>query len=177
MTRQLIADTETTGLDYKKGHRLIEAAFLEMIDGKLTGEKYHTYLQPYRLVDEGAFKCHGIGDAQLADKPRFKDIADDMKAFIGDSNLIFHNAPFDTGFLANEFKLIGAPDEENPILKNTIVCTLKIARSKFGYYNNKLDDLCDRFSIDKSGRTLHGALIDCELLYEVYCKLLEINHE
>ncbi len=169
--RQIILDTETTGLSPKTGHRVIEIACLEMIDRKITGTNYHTYLQPYRFVDEGAFKVHGISDKFLADKPRFKDVCDSFMHFIDCDEIIAHNAQFDIGFLSHELSLVG----HKTGIQNKITCTKDIAQRKFGRGGNKLDELCDRFKINRENRILHGALIDCELLAEVYLKLTETS--
>lgn len=172
MTRQIILDTETTGLSPAKGDRIIEIGCLEMIDRQLTGLQYHTYLQPYRFVNPQAFKVHGITDEFLADKPRFKDVWFDLHEFLHESEIIIHNAEFDMGFLINEFFLLGM---QNPFVSTVVTCTKKLAQKKYGNGGNRLDDLCDRFGINREGRTLHGALIDCELLAEVYLKLTEVE--
>lgn len=176
--RIIILDTETTGLSPKMGHRLIEIGCLEMIDLKLTGNSYQTYIQPCRLVDEGAMRVHGVTDAMLADKPRFKDIYRQFLSFIGDSKLVAHNAQFDMGFINHELSLLlGAfmpySAAFNIYDSRTIICTKKMAQALYGPGGNKLDELCDKFGINRENRTLHGALIDCELLAEVYVKLME----
>lgn len=177
MTRQIILDTETTGLSPAKGDRVIEIACLEMIDRRLTGEKFHTYLQPYRFVNPHAFKIHGLSDEFLADKPRFKDVGDGLYEFIKQSEIIIHNAEFDLGFLNHEFMLMGyggRGGKDATFLDGfNIICTKKLAQRKFGFGGNRLDELCDKFEINREGRTLHGALIDCALLAEVYLKLTE----
>lgn len=170
--RQIFIDTETTGISPKSGHRVIEIGVLEAIDGKLTGNKFHTYLQPYRFVEVGAYMVHGISDAFLADKPRFKDIHDEFKDFIKDDELIAHNAKFDVEFLNNELYLHPSPNFMSLYDTNKVTCTKQIAESKFGRGGNKLDDLCKRFGVDNSNRELHGALIDCELLAQVYFKMV-----
>ena len=173
--RVIILDTETTGLSPKTGHRIIEIGCLEMVDRKLTGEKFHTYLQPYRFVEIGAFMVHGISDAFLADKPRFNDICPDFLEFIKKDEIIAHNAQFDLGFLDNECRLSDHFVQPFTSLsdENKITCTKRLAESKFGRGGNSLNELCVRFGIDKSERALHGALIDCELLAQVYLKLTE----
>lgn len=168
--RQIILDTETTGLSPKRMHRVIEIGCLEMIDRKLTGEKFHTYLQPYRFSDFGALKIHGITDEFLADKPRFGDIFLPLHDFIGNADIIAHNAQFDIGFLLNEFDLVGL---KNVLVLNRIICTKLLAEQKFGSGGNRLDDLCARFGIDNSARVHHGAIVDCELLAEVYLRMTE----
>lgn len=174
--RIVILDTETTGLSTKMGHRVIEIGCLEMIDRKLTGEKFHTYLQPYRFVDPGAFKVHGIKDEFLADKPRFKDIFNDFLKFINFSEIIAHNAPFDITFIENELIKEGCL-KSFAEMNCKVICTKRLAEVKYGKGGNKLDELCDRFKVDRSQRTIHGALLDCELLAEVYLKLTENDHE
>ena len=178
--RKIILDTETTGLSPSTGHRVIEIACLEMIDKKLTGNYYHTYIQPQRLVDAGAFKVHGISNDFLADKPRFKDIYKEFLSFIGYSTIIAHNAQFDVGFLNHEINLVMS--EMIPIsleykIENfqPIICTKVMAQQLFGRGGNSLNDLCNRFKINIEHRNLHGALIDCELLFEVYTKLIEFG--
>lgn len=180
--RVIILDTETTGLSPKIGHRVIEIACLEMVDRELTGKKFHTYLQPYRFVEISAFMVHGISDAFLADKPRFKDIGDDLGDFLVGAEIVAHNASFDMGFLNNEFMFMGyggkgpTAIEANYCKALKVTCTKKLAESKFGRGGNKLDELCDKFGIDRMKRSqYHGALIDCELLAAVYLKLTEDN--
>lgn len=182
MNRKIILDTETTGISPKQGHRVIEIACLEMVDNKLTGNNFQTYIHPQRLVDEGAFRVHGISNDFLADKPRFKDIYKQFIAFIGNSPIIAHNAQFDIGFLDHEINLAMAsmaPPGFSYTLYNhrQVICTRNMAESKYGRGGNKLDNLCDRFGINREGRTLHGALIDCELLAEVYLKLIEVESD
>jgi len=164
--RQIILDTETTGLEPSQGHRIIEFAGLEMINRKLTGRHLHLYMHPEREIDPDAERVHGISLDFLADKPKFRDVADELVEFIQDAELIIHNAPFDVGFLDAEFARIGVP----PVSKlcPVVTDTLFMARDQFPGKRNSLDALCDRFEIDRSNRTFHGALIDCELLAEVY---------
>lgn len=171
MKRQIILDTETTGLSPKQGDRVIEIACLEMIDGVLTGEKFHTYLQPYRFVSPGAFRVHGITDEFLADKPRFKDIQYDFEHFLQDSQIIAHNASFDIGFLSHEFALVLLDGNIFP----DVFCTKLYAQKLFGMGGNSLDQLCDRFCIDREKRELHSAMLDCELLFQVYNHLIGIG--
>ncbi|MDN0073854.1 DNA polymerase III subunit epsilon [Crenobacter sp. SG2303] len=167
--RQIILDTETTGLDPNQGHRIIEFAGLEMINRKLTGRSLHLYMHPEREIDPDAERVHGISLDFLADKPKFKQVADQIVEFIGDAELIIHNAPFDVGFINAEFERLGI--EPVATLCSGVVDTLFMARDTFPGKRNSLDALCDRFEIDRSNRTLHGALIDCELLSEVYLAL------
>lgn len=164
--RQIILDTETTGLEPSQGHRIIEFAGLEMVDRKLTGRHLHLYMHPEREIDPDAERVHGISLDFLADKPKFHAVADELVDFISGAELIIHNAPFDVGFLNAEFNRLGiAPVDK---LCAQVTDTLRMARDTFPGKRNSLDALCDRFEIDRSNRTLHGALIDCELLAEVY---------
>jgi len=163
--RQIILDTETTGLDPKQGHRIIEVGAVEMINRRLTGNRFHRYLNPQREIDAGAQQVHGISLDFLQDKPLFRDIAGDLLAFTGDAELIIHNAPFDVGFLNRELDMLGL---EAINVRCTITDTLKMAKELNPGQRNNLDALCRRYSIDNSGRTLHGALLDAELLAEVY---------
>lgn len=167
--RQIILDTETTGLEPSQGHRIIEFAGLEMINRKLTGRHCHLYIHPERKIDPDAERVHGISLDFLADKPKFKQISNELVEFIGGAELIIHNAPFDVGFLNAEFARLGMP----PIKEMCagVLDTLTMARDTFPGKRNNLDALCDRFDIDRSNRTLHGALVDCELLAEVYLAL------
>ena len=164
--RQIILDTETTGLESAKGHRIIEFAGLEMINRKLTGKCLHFYIHPERDIDPNAQRVHGISLEQLEGKPRFREVADEIAAFLRGGELIIHNALFDIGFLNAEFERVGLPSIKNMCVN--VVDTLREARDLFPGKRNSLDALCDRFSIDRSNRTLHGALVDCELLSEVY---------
>jgi DNA polymerase-3 subunit epsilon len=167
MSRQIILDTETTGLEPSAGHRVIEIGCVEMLDRKLTGQRFHVYINPEREIDEGAVEVHGLSAEFLADKPRFADIANDFIDFVDGAELIIHNAPFDVGFINHEFRLLKqvAP----PISERcTIVDTLMMARKKHPGQRNSLDALCKRYGIDNSQRTLHGALLDAEILAEVY---------
>jgi len=164
--RQIILDTETTGLEPSQGHRIIEFAGLEMVDRKLTGRHLHLYMHPEREIDADAERVHGISLAFLEGKPRFAEVASQISDFIGDAELIIHNAPFDVGFMDAEFARLGLP----PTVRQCagVIDTLAMARDQFPGKRNSLDALCDRFDVDRSNRTLHGALIDCELLAEVY---------
>ena len=164
--RQIFLDTETTGLYHAQGHRVIEVAAVEVINRRLTKQHFHYYLNPDREIDQGAQEVHGISLEFLQDKPRFADIANELIAFIADSELIMHNAPFDVGFLNREFGLI----EQKPVESITakITDTLKIAKEMRPGQRNSLDALCKHYGIDNSKRTLHGALLDAELLADVY---------
>jgi DNA polymerase-3 subunit epsilon len=164
--RQVILDTETTGLDANLGHRIIEVAAVEMINRRLTGNHFHQYLNPQREIDPGAQQVHGISLEFLQDKPFFRDIAQDFIEFISDAELVIHNAPFDLGFLNSELKLIGL----EPVAKYSpaVIDTLKMAKDLRPGQKNNLDALCRHYQVDNSSRTLHGALLDTELLAEVY---------
>jgi len=164
--RQVFLDTETTGLYHAQGHRVIEVAAVEVINRRLTKNHFHYYLNPDREIDQGAQEVHGISLEFLQDKPRFADIANDLIAFIADSELIMHNAPFDVGFLNSEFGLLGLKTVEEVTAK--VTDTLKIAKEMRPGQRNNLDALCRHFGIDNSKRTLHGALLDAELLADVY---------
>lgn len=169
--RQIILDTETTGLDTKQGHRIIEIGCVEMIDRKLTGNHYHQYINPQRDVDIGAIEIHGISNEFLADKPLFLDIADEFIRYIDGAELIIHNAPFDVGFINNELRL--AAQKTSVIFQPitdicTVIDTLILAKKKHPSQKNNLDALCRRYGIDNSHRELHGALLDAEILSEVY---------
>lgn len=167
--RQIVLDTETTGLEPALGHRIIEIAAVELINRRLTGNHFHRYLNPEREIDEGAQQVHGLNLEFLSDKPRFADIVDEFLDFIRGAELIIHNAPFDIGFLDHELALLG----REPLLSHCagVVDTLKLAREMHPGQRNSLDALCKRYGVDNSGRTLHGALLDAELLADVYLAL------
>ena len=164
--RQIILDTETTGLEVAQGHRIVEVAAVEMIDRRLTGRHFHRYINPQRSVDEGALRVHGLDEAFLADKPVFGDIALELVEYLRGAQLIIHNAPFDTGFLAAEFERSGMPGGDGALAD--VLDTLAMARELHPGKRNSLDALCERYAVDNSGRKLHGALLDAELLAEVY---------
>lgn len=165
--RQVVLDTETTGLDPTQGHRVIEIGCIELIDRRLTQRQFHVYLQPDRAIDEGAVRVHGLTSEFLANQPRFADIAEEFLNFVQDAELIIHNAPFDLGFLNHELRRCG---RGQPVLEQ--ICqvedTLLMARQRHPGQRNNLDALCKRYNIDNSQRTLHGALLDAEILAEVY---------
>ncbi|BCX88204.1 DNA polymerase III subunit epsilon [Methylomarinovum tepidoasis] len=165
--RQIVLDTETTGLDPAQGHRIIEIGCVELVDRRLTDNRYHVYLNPEREIDQGAVDVHGIDNAFLADKPRFADIVDDFLAFVKDSEVIIHNAPFDVGFINAELARLGS-DYGRLEDYCTIFDTLTLARRKHPGQRNSLDALCKRYQIDNSHRELHGALLDAEILAAVY---------
>jgi len=165
--RQIVLDTETTGLEPSDGHRIIEIGCVELVNRRITGNTYHQYIQPDRVIDAGAREVHGITDQFLADKPRFADIAGEFLTFIRGAELIIHNAPFDVGFINHEFARLGKSVE--PLSEHcTIVDTLAIARRLHPGQRNNLDALCKRYQIDNSQRDLHGALLDAEILTDVY---------
>ncbi len=165
--REIVLDTETTGLDPKSGHRVVEIGCVELINHLPTGAVYHVYINPERDIPEDALRVHGITAEFLADKPRFAEIAADFVAFIGDAPLIIHNAAFDVGFLNAELERLGYA----ALPLERAVDTVQIARKRFPGAQASLDALCRRFEIDLSGRDLHGALLDCRLLAEVYLEL------
>jgi DNA polymerase III subunit epsilon len=164
--RQIILDTETTGLDHKLGHRVIEIAAVEIVDRRLTGNHFHRYINPERASDDGALQVHGLSEEFLRDKPKFCEIVNELLDFVSGAELVIHNAPFDTAFLNREFDLL----DLKPIAEHCpgIVDTLQMARDLHPGKKNNLDALCERYQIDNSRRTLHGALLDANLLAEVY---------
>ncbi len=166
MRRKIVLDTETTGLDPRQGHRIIEIACIELVSRRQTGHHLHKYINPERDIDAGAAAVHGITLEFLADKPKFADIAEEFIDFIRGSELIIHNAPFDIGFLNAELDRLGMVPIET--VCDAITDTLKMARELYPGKRNNLDALCERYSIDNAHRTLHGALLDTELLAEVY---------
>ncbi|MGU3361368.1 DNA polymerase III subunit epsilon [Methylobacterium sp. M6A4_1b] len=171
MLREIVLDTETTGVDAKNGDRLIEIGCVELINHVQTGKVFHKLVNPTRPVSQGAFAVHGISDAMLADKPLFADIVDEFRDFCGDSPLVIHNAPFDVGFLNMEYARLGA-SAPPPIDLADVVDTLQLARRKHTGAANNLDALCSRYGIDTTRRTKHGALLDAQILAEVYVELL-----
>lgn len=167
MMRQVVVDTETTGLSVDDGHRIIEVAAVELVNRKLTGKRFHSYVYPARSIDAGAVAVHGLTLEFLADKPPFHVIADELLAFVRDAQLVIHNAPFDLAFLDHEFRHCRP---QTPPLENLcpILDTLALARRKHPGQSNSLDALCQRYGIDRSERQLHGALLDAHLLVAVY---------
>lgn len=165
--RQIVLDTETTGLEVRQGHRLIEIACVEMIERRPTGKYYQTYLNPDRAIDEGARQVTGIEDEFLLDKPRFADVVDDFLAFIDGAELIIHNATFDVGFINGELARLG-PSFGRLEDRSSILDTLMMARERYPGQRNSLDALCKRLGVDNSARDLHGGLIDAQLLADVY---------
>jgi len=167
ITRQVVLDTETTGLSTADDHRIIEIGCVELINRRLTGETFHQYINPEREIDAGAMEVHGISNESLLDKPKFSEITDDFMRFIDGAELIIHNAAFDVGFLNHELSKIKS---EKRRIKDvsTVLDTLKLARDKHPGQKNNLDALCRRYEVDNSNRELHGALLDSEILADVY---------
>jgi DNA polymerase-3 subunit epsilon len=165
--REIVLDTETTGLSWEEGHRIIEIGCVELVGHLPTGRVFHHYLNPERSIPTGAFAVHGISAEALADKPRFREIAEDLLAFLGDAPLVIHNAEFDMAFLNGELALAG----RRLLPSGRAICTLTMARQKFPGGQHSLDALCRRFGVDNSGRAMHGALLDAGLLAEVYLEL------
>lgn len=164
--REIVLDTETTGLDPLAGHRVVEVGCIELVNMVATGKTFHAYFNPEMFMPAGAEEIHGLTDDFLSDKPLFTDRVDDLLAFIGDAQLVIHNAQFDIGFLNAELERVGRAK-----LTNAYVDTVSVARRKFPGQRVSLDALCERFNVDNSSRTKHGALLDSELLAEVYLEL------
>ncbi|SEQ68393.1 DNA polymerase-3 subunit epsilon [Amphritea atlantica] len=167
--RQIVLDTETTGIDPKEGHRIIEIGCVEMMNRRLTGRTYHRYLKPDRVIDDEAIQVHGITNEFLDDKPRFEEIQDEFLHFIRGADLVIHNAAFDVGFIDNELSLNNHQERVHDFCQ--VTDTLAIARKKHPGQKNNLDALCRRYGIDNSHRELHGALLDSEILADVYLML------
>ncbi len=165
--RQIVLDTETTGLDPKEGHRIIEVGCVELVNRKLTDNRFHIYLNPDREIDQGAIEVHGITNQFLEDKPHYQDVADDLLNYLKGAELVIHNAPFDVGFINSEFKRL---DDSWPGLDKhcQILDSLQLARKLHPGQKNNLDALCKRYTVDNSRRDLHGALLDAEILADVY---------
>ncbi|MBD9484431.1 DNA polymerase III subunit epsilon [Pseudomonas sp. PDM14] len=166
--RSVVLDTETTGMPVTDGHRIIEIGCVELEGRRLTGRHFHVYLQPDREIDEGAVAVHGITSEFLADKQRFRDVADEFFEFINGAQLIIHNAAFDIGFINNEFALLGQSERAEVADYCSVLDTLLMARERHPGQRNNLDALCKRYGVDNSGRDLHGALLDAEILADVY---------
>ena len=166
--RSIVLDTETTGMPVTDGHRIIEIGCVELIGRRLTGRHFHVYLQPDRESDEGAIGVHGITNEFLVGKPRFPEVADEFFEFIKGAQLIIHNASFDVGFINNEFALMGAHDKADITQHCSVLDSLAMARERHPGQRNSLDALCKRYGVDNSGRELHGALLDSEILADVY---------
>ncbi len=165
--REIVLDTETTGLDPAEGDRVVEIGALELFHRVPTGESWHSYINPERDMPADAYRVHELSEEFLSDKPRFAEIAGGFLEFIADAPLVIHNALFDAGFLNAEFARLGLP----PLAGERLVDTLQMARKRFAGAPNSLDALCTRFEIDRSARAVHGALVDCRLLAEVYLHL------
>ena len=165
--RQIVLDTETTGLEPAEGHRIIEIGCVELVDRRLSRNNFHQYLQPDREIDQGAVEVHGITNEFLRDKPRFADIAEDFLDYVRDAELIIHNAPFDVGFLDHELSKWSEQARRIEQLCQ-VIDTLTMARSLHPGQRNSLDALCKRYAVDNSKRDLHGALLDAEILADVY---------
>jgi DNA polymerase-3 subunit epsilon len=164
--RQIVLDTETTGLEPSDGHRIIEIGCVELVGRRLTGNSFHQYLQPDREIDTGAMEVHGITNEFLADKPRFSDIVEDFVRYIEGAELVIHNAPFDVGFINHELKLCEQGQKVDELCG--VLDTLTMARKMHPGQKNNLDALCRRYEIDNTHRDLHGALLDAEILADVY---------
>lgn len=167
MLREIVIDTETTGLEAHAGDRIVEIAALELINGVKSEHTFHYYINPERDIPDSAFRVHGISNDMVSDKPKFLDVVDEFISFIGNDPIIAHNAEFDLGFINAELRRVG----RGALEQNTIVDTLALARKKFPAQSNSLDALCNRFGVDRSRRVKHGALIDAEILAEVYTEL------
>lgn len=166
--REIVLDTETTGVEALKGDRIVEIGCVELVNHCPTGRTFHVYINPERDMPDGAFRVHGLSEAFLSDKPVFAAVASDFAAFIADARLVIHNAAFDVGFINMEFGRLGLP----AIVPALVVDTLAMARRKHPGASNSLDALCSRYGIDNSRRTKHGALLDSEILAEVYIELI-----
>tara|TARA_X000000950_G_scaffold224177_1_gene270178 strand:- start:330 stop:989 length:660 start_codon:yes stop_codon:yes gene_type:complete len=166
---EIFLDTETTGLSFRDGHKIVEIACIETKDLIVTGKVFHKLINPKRSVPEDAFKIHGFSQDFLSDKETFDQVADEFLSFVKDKKIIIHNAPFDLGFLDGELTSI----QKEKINKKLVIDSLEVARNKFPGTSNSLDALCKRFNIDLSQRTKHNALLDCELLREAYINLLD----
>ena len=165
--RQVVLDTETTGLEVSQGHRIIEIGCVEVVNRRLTGRHYHQYIQPNRAIDEGALAVHGISPEFLADKPVFDRIADEFLDFVRGAELVIHNAPFDVGFIDAELRRMD-PKHPNIAALCSVTDSLVMARRKHPGQRNSLDALCQRYGVDNASRTLHGALLDAEILADVF---------
>ncbi len=167
--RQIVLDTETTGLSAETGDRIIELGCVELVNRKLTGNNLHFYFNPDRDSHEDALRVHGISNEFLRDKPKFAELADEILAYLDGAEIIIHNAPFDVGFLNKELELLGKPPLKTFV--SSVIDSLVMAKEMFPGKRNSLDALCDRLEVDNSGRTLHGALLDAELLADVYINM------
>jgi DNA polymerase-3 subunit epsilon len=169
-SRQVVLDTETTGLEVSQGHRIIEIGCVELVDRRVTGSQWHYYINPDREVDSGAFDVHGISSEFLQDKPRFAELAEEFHNYVAGAELVIHNAPFDIGFLNQELSMLETPLA--PLQESCgVLDTLVLARQKHPGQKNNLDALCRRYDIDNSNRSLHGALLDARILADVYLSM------
>lgn len=166
MSRQIVLDTETTGLNVAEGHRIIEIGGVEVVDRRITGVHFHQYFNPERAIEAGALEVHGISEEFLADKPRFGEVAEELIAFVSGAELVIHNAPFDVGFLDQELSRVAGAGTVGDLC--TVLDTLALARELHPGQRNSLDALCTRYGVDDSGRQLHGALLDAQILADVY---------
>lgn len=172
MSRLIVLDTETTGLDFEDGHKIIEIGCIEIVDRKITDNTFHKFINPKRAIDIKAFEVHGISNDFLKDKPLFVEIIDDFLNYVSNSAFIIHNAPFDLGFLKQEF--INSNQDPDLVIGDRVIHdTLQMARKKNPGKRNSLDALCSRFDIDNTERNLHGGLLDAELLAKVYLKMTQ----
>ena len=169
MTRQIVLDTETTGLSAENGDRIIEIGCVELVTRKLTGNNKHFYLNPGRDSHEEALRVHGISNEFLRDKPKFEAVVDELMEYLQDAEIIIHNAAFDVGFLNKDLELVGRPGIKTYV--SSVTDTLVMAKEAYPGKRNSLDALCERLGVDNSGRTLHGALLDAELLANVYINM------
>ena len=170
--RQVVLDTETTGLEPEQGgHRVIELGAVEIVDRKITGGRFHEYIDPEREIDDAAFDVHGLDTELLAGKPKFAEVADAFLAFVDDAEVIMHNASFDMAFIDYELKLLGRPGATRLVDVCTVTDSLAMARRKHPGQKNGLDALCRRYDVDNSARELHGALLDAEILADVYLRM------
>lgn len=167
--RQIILDTETTGLTVEDGHRIIEVGCLEIVDRRVTGRSLHLYLNPERSIDAGALAVHGLTEERLKDEPRFREVVDELLSFVADAQVLIHNASFDIGFLDAELRASGRPGFATHV--HSVVDTLAMARELHPGKRNSLDALCERYGVSNAHRTLHGALLDAELLADVYLQM------
>ena len=166
--RQVVLDTETTGLEPERGHRVVEVGAVEIVDRRLTGQHLQLYVNPERDIDDAAFEIHGLDANTLADKPRFREVAERFLAFVKDAEVIIHNAPFDVSFIDFELSMLDRDGAKTMQELCTVTDSLALARSKHPGQKNSLDALCRRYGVDNSARELHGALLDAEILADVY---------
>ena len=169
--RQIVLDTETTGINPKEGHKIIEIGCVELVNRRLTGNHYHVYINPQRIVEQEAIDVHGITNEYLADKPLFSDVVEEFVDYIRGAQLVIHNAAFDVGFIDHEFSFVKQFQNQKVADMCTVLDTLALARQMHPGQKNNLDALCKRYGIDNSHRELHGALLDSEILADVYLQM------